>query len=122
MASDSAPINSVEKVAALMGDGVVFEGTSDLRKAAVSGLESGAIYHFALLVRDGAGNSALYPVVSVRTADVEPPTVGTCLSFSNVTNQSVTVAWGAAIDDVTSYGDLEYRVVVADVQEKVMTV
>lgn len=52
----------------------------------------------------------------------ESPTMGTGITFSNLTNSSVTVAWGAANDSLTANSDLEYKIVRATSSELIDTV
>ncbi|HRP69696.1 MAG TPA: Ig-like domain-containing protein, partial [Turneriella sp.] len=46
-------------------------------------------------------------------SDTTPPTVGTAITFSGISDTDITVSWGAASDNVTSQANLQYRLVKA---------
>jgi Tol biopolymer transport system component len=69
---------------------------------AVSGLETGQTYYFALKTADGRPNwSALSNVASGRIVDITPPARVTDLRVPATTSHSVTVSWTAPGDDGT---------------------
>jgi hypothetical protein len=113
-ARDAASIDTLAEVDAIVsGDGLVADYTVGLLTSAVTGLDSSASYAFAVVVKDAAGNGSLYAPATVMTLDVSAPTVGTAISVSNTTTSGLTLTWGAATDDLTSQGDLQYKVVKA---------
>jgi hypothetical protein len=48
---------------------------------------------------------------TTTSSDTTPPTVGTAISFSGISDTTVTVSWGAASDAVTATANLQYRLV-----------
>lgn len=77
---------------------------------------------FAVLVRDAAGNVALYPPQSVTTRETQPPVPGAGLVLSDHAATAVRLSWGAAQDNVSSAGGLEYRLVRASAAAEVDTI
>jgi hypothetical protein len=89
----------------------VFDYTSDVATHNLSGLTSSTSYAFALLVRDVAGNRALYAPATISTPDVSAPTPGSAITFGTTTATDIPILWGAASDDVTPAASLTYKVV-----------
>ncbi len=115
-AASAADIDTLAEVDAITAaPELVADFTADLTSSSVSGLSSSSSYAFAVVVRDAAGNRALYSPATQATLDVTAPTVGAAISFSSVAGTSLTVNWGAASDGVTAAADLEYKVVRAAV-------
>lgn len=113
-ASSAAAIDTLSEVDAITsGAGLIQDFTGDITTVAVNGLTSSTMYAFAVVVRDEAGNEALYDPDTVSTLDVSVPTPGLALSFSSIAPTSMTVDWGAASDDVTAAGSLAYKLVLA---------
>ncbi|MBV6492552.1 MAG: hypothetical protein LDLANPLL_00546 [Turneriella sp.] len=46
-------------------------------------------------------------------SDTTPPTVGTAITFSGISDTGITVSWGQASDNATSQANLQYRLVKA---------
>jgi hypothetical protein len=67
-ATSAAEIDTVDEVAARSGAGVALDWTDAATSVSLSGLTAGTTYHVAVLVRDGAGRSALYPLASATTS------------------------------------------------------
>ncbi len=78
-ASAAADIDTVEEADAITGEGLVADWTAALTSSNSGFLLSGTTYYFAVLVRDAAGNMALYDPVSLSTP---------AISFPKVTNLS----------------------------------
>ncbi|RNB89517.1 hypothetical protein EDM56_09995 [Brevibacillus fluminis] len=112
-----SPSNNLDTVANAEANGtVVQDWTANITSATVNGLTAGTIYYFNVLVKDEAGNKALYSGASQATTaapDTTPPTVGNSgiITASNATQNSVDLGWTAATDTVTSPGNLQYKVV-----------
>jgi hypothetical protein len=121
-AADAAAIDTLAEATAISGSGIVQNYTAALTQLSVSGLSGGTSYAFAVLVRDGTGNVALYAPITQATQDVVAPTVGTAVVFSNLTSTSVTVSWGAASDDVTAGAQLQYKLVRAATAAEIDTI
>lgn len=108
-------IDSVAEIDAKSGGDLLQDWTANITTRAVTGLTASTTYHFAVLVRDAAGNKAFYTPASQATtaADVTPPTTGTAISFASVSDTTLSVNWGAATDGVTAQVNLQYRLVKA---------
>ncbi len=100
----------------------VMAWTSAAVSCTASGLSSDTDYWFAVLVRDAAGNTALYAPKSARTLNASAPAPGSGPSFGSVTQTSLTVGWTAASDDVTPPASLQYKLVRADGASEIDTV
>ncbi len=117
-----AEIDTLAEVDAITaGAQLVLDFTANTTTTNATSLTSSTTYAFAVVVRDAAGNEALYSPATVSTLDVTPPTTGTPISFTDVLPTSVTVNWGAATDDVSAAADLEYKVVRADTEAELDT-
>ncbi len=68
-------------------------------------------YYFAVLVKDSAGNKALYTPALSATSDATAPTVGTSIAISSIAATSVTASWGVASDNATAAASLSYKLV-----------
>jgi len=110
-ATTSTAIDTIGEVEAITGGDLLQDYTANDIAQNVTGLSAGTIYFFAAVVRDAAGNKALYTPASQATPDLTPPTIGTAISFSSITGTSMAVNWGAATDAVTSQASLQYRLV-----------
>lgn len=77
----------------------------------VSGLTAGVTYAFTVVVRDQAGNEAIYSPVSVTTVltDDAPPDPGTDI-VAIESSASVDLSWGDATDNVSPASGILYRV------------
>lgn len=82
-ASAAADIDTVAEADAVTGEGLVRDWTAGSTSAPASFLLSDTTYHFAVLVRDAAGNMSLYAPVSQETVAVSFPKV-TNLSNGNL--------------------------------------
>jgi hypothetical protein len=110
----TANIDTIAEADAKSGADLIQDYTANITSKSVTGLTASTTYHFAVVVRDAAGNKAIYTPGSQATsatADVTPPTVGTAISFASVTSSTLSINWGAATDGVTAQTSLEYRVV-----------
>ncbi|TCO69050.1 fibronectin type III domain-containing protein [Marinisporobacter balticus] len=111
-------INSVADIET-SGNGTVAKNwTANITSATVTGLNENTTYYFNVLVKDEAGNIAVYTVASkatVLSADTTEPTVGNggTITASNETVSSVDISWTAGSDDRTAEGNLSYKVVYA---------
>ncbi len=99
---------------------VVLPWTTNALSAQVSATPSAATLFYAVLVRDQAGNTALYPAANVTTLVQGTPTIGSSIVSSQVTTSSFQVNWGAALNS----GDtsLFYKVVYAPLATDINTV
>ncbi len=79
----AADIDTVAEADAVTGEGIVEDWTAGITSAAASLLLSDTTYHFAVLVRDAAGNMSLYAPVEQKTAAIAFPKV-TNLSNGNL--------------------------------------
>lgn len=107
-------IDSIAEVDAKSGGDLLQDYSANITSQAVNGLSASTTYHFAVVVRDVAGNKTLYTPASQTTSaipDTTPPTAGAAISFSSVTGTTLAVNWGAATDNVTPQANLEYRIV-----------
>lgn len=78
--------------------------------ASVTSLSPQTAYTFNVIVRDEAGNEAVYQQVTTTTlADTTPPSVNGLLTYSSISMTGMTVNWSASTDDVTPTSSLEYR-------------
>lgn len=66
-AASAAEIDTIAEVDALSGDSLVMDWSANTYSVAETGLSSQTTYYFAVLVRDAAGNVALYSPQSVTT-------------------------------------------------------
>lgn len=72
-ASATTSIDTVAKADAITGAGIMADWTANLTTKAITGLSSATSYAFAVLVKDEAGNEALYSPASMTTlCDVKP--------------------------------------------------
>jgi hypothetical protein len=86
---------------------------TDINTVNVTGLTSATTYYFNVIVRDPAGNMAVYTTKSEATAtDSTPPTPGNSgtITTASVGAQSLTLNWTAASDDTFASNTLQYRV------------
>jgi hypothetical protein len=75
----------------------------------VKGLSTADTYYFTVLVRDRAGNIAVYMPQALSTVDSTPPVAKGPVVVSNISKDSLMVSWPPAIDDVTSQEKLQYK-------------
>jgi hypothetical protein len=125
-ATTLSDINTVAKAEAVTtSPGLVMDWTADVVSKLATGLTTGVTYYFAVLVQDAAGNMALYSLGSTAPVDQVAPTApngGVSVSFSNVTDNGLTVNWDAATDDGTTGTNLEYKVVRAVTTSAINTI
>lgn len=120
-ATTSAAIDTIAEVDAISGGDLLQDYTANDLTQNVAGLTASTTYFFAVVVRDGGGNKAMYGPVSQTTPDLTPPTSGAAISFSNVTDTTLTVSWGVATDAVTAQANLQYRLVKASTSAAIDT-
>lgn len=99
--------------------------TANITSATTTGLSAGTTYAFQVLVRDAAGNKAIYTAHTRATSnDTTAPTPGNSgtLATSGVTGSQVTLSWTAATDNGTAQASLEYKVVRASATTAIDTV
>lgn len=87
-----------------------------------TGLSAGTMYYYRVLAEGPSGSSQLSSEVSAMTVDEQAPVAGTGISFTSVTQSSLTVAWGEASDDVSSADALQYRLVRSNILADIDTV
>ena len=72
----AANINTVALADAKTGGDLLQDWTANITTKAVTGLAASTTYYFTVLVRDAAGNKAVYPVMSQATIiDTIAPTL-----------------------------------------------
>lgn len=121
-ASSSNLIDSVAEADAIAGAGLIMDWTANTTQANATGLSDATTYFFAVLVKDEVDNKVLYSPQSTTTLDGIVPTAGTGLSFTSVASTSMTVSWGAASDNVTAQGSLQYKLVKASASADIDTI
>lgn len=84
--------------------------TSGKLTATVSGLTSGQVYYFNIIVKDQADNKSCYAAFTLKIGkDIEPPVPGNMvISKSNIKASEVTLSWEKASDTVTEQSKLVY--------------
>jgi hypothetical protein len=112
-AASGAAIDTIGEADAITGADLVMDWTANTTTKTVTGLTDSTTHYFAVLVKDAAGNKALYVPASVTTSDGTAPATGTAISFPSTTYTGTMVDWGAATDNVTAQASLQYRVVKA---------
>lgn len=119
-AAQAPSLATVQDAAAVPDGSVVLPWTKNALSAQVSVTPSAATLFYAVLVRDQAGNTALYPGKNVTTLVQATPTIGSSIVSSQVTTASFQVNWGAAVNS----GDtsLMYKVVYASQATDINTV
>ncbi|AFM10713.1 chitobiase/beta-hexosaminidase C-terminal domain-containing protein [Turneriella parva] len=86
-------------------------GTQIANGATVNISAGGSTILRAMATRVGATNSS----ISSGTYTIDfPPVAGTAITFSNITQTSVRVNWGAASDAITATASLQYKLVKDD--------
>src|SRR5437868_4390087 len=106
--------NNLDTVANAEANGTVVLGyTADIATADGTGVESGTGYYFNVIVKDAAGNKAVYVTKNETTlADTTAPVAGNAgtITTANVATMSLTLNWTKATDDVTAQANLQYEV------------
>ncbi|MEW5849345.1 MAG: LamG-like jellyroll fold domain-containing protein [Myxococcota bacterium] len=120
-ANTVAEIDTVGEAAAITGAGVVREWGREFYGGLAMSLPPSTPFAFAVLVRDAAGNTTLYPPDTSSTTS-QPPVPGGDIVFTVVTDVMVELTWPPAGDDATGQGLLEYRVVRAATEFDLLTV
>lgn len=124
-ASTSTAIDTIAEVDAISGGDLLQDYAANDVTQNVTGLTASTTYFFAVVVRDVAGNKAIYTPASQATSaapDVTPPTAGAGISFASVADTTLTVNWGAATDAVTAQANLQYRLVKASSSTAIDTI
>jgi phosphodiesterase/alkaline phosphatase D-like protein len=105
--------NNIDTVASAESNGLVAQNyLADISSATINGLLPGTNYFFTVIVKDAAGNKAVYSVLSVTTTgDTTPPVPGnTGLMTSNSNSSSITLNWTKGTDNVSKQAALRYEV------------
>lgn len=109
-------INAIESTTTAFND-----WQASLLSADVTSLQPKTIYYFNVLVKDEAGNKAIYAFKSATTSaltpsiDKTPPTLSSSTITSSANSDiSYTINWMAATDDVSTISTLEYKVFLAE--------
>src|SRR4029077_15608996 len=106
--------NNLDTVANAEANGtVVLSYTTDIATANVTGLAPGTGYYFNVIVKDAAGNKAVYVTKNETTlADTTVPAPGNAgaITTANVATMSLTLNWTKATDDVSAQSALQYEV------------
>jgi hypothetical protein len=83
--------------------------TTDIATVNATGLVPGTTYYFNVVVKDVAGNKAIYNPVNGTTTSTSNPTPGTGPTISNITTFSFKATWGAATGGTPPYDYILYR-------------
>ncbi len=86
---------------------------ANITSKTVTGLEGSTTYYFNVVVRDSAGQKAVYVTkseVTSETPDTTPPVPGNSgnIYTSEISYSSVTLSWEYADDNITAKSSLEY--------------
>ena len=109
--TSTANIDTIAEADAKSGADLLQNWTTSITTKAVSGLTVSTVYHFAVLVRDGVGNVALYTPASQSTGpDTTAPSVPGLFSAGGSDTTSLTLTWFASTDNVTPQSSLVYEV------------
>ncbi|MGE5677166.1 MAG: choice-of-anchor D domain-containing protein [Pseudomonadota bacterium] len=109
--------NELETISDAVYNGTaVQDWEAGLTEIAITGLSPETTYYMNVLVRDEAGNKAIYQMGTADTVeadDTEAPEAGNSgrIETGNVTASSIDLEWDAATDNSTAQADLQYRVV-----------
>lgn len=104
--------NNLDTVANMEANGTaVGSYTAGSTSKAISGLTDGTTYYYNVIVKDEGGNKAAYTMKTLTTPDITAPTAGNSgtLSMDGSTDSSLSLSWTAASDNVTTVGNLQYR-------------
>jgi hypothetical protein len=102
--------NNINTVNSAVKNGTVVMGwTPGTLSRQVKGLSASGTYYFTALVRDKAGNIAVYMPQALSTLDSNPPVAKGQVSLSNISKDSLVVSWPPAIDDITPQENLQYK-------------
>lgn len=121
ISTDPSQVDTLAKAKNLTGAQLVSDWDLNYLSKNISSLTNGTSYYVAVLVRDEVGNTSMYGPQKVTTLDTEPPTIGSGITFRQVTANSIGFNWGNAQDNVTSTSLLQYRVVLAPQAEDIDT-
>jgi hypothetical protein len=110
-AADAAAIDTLAEAEGVAASQVVVDWTEGVSSGQLTGLDDAEAFAVTVLVRDAAGNKAIYTPVSGSSLDATAPTPGSALAFSAVGETSLTVSWGAATDNAAETDALEYKLV-----------
>ncbi|WP_411824313.1 Ig-like domain-containing protein [Leptospira sp. 'Mane'] len=110
--SSTANISTVALANAKSGSDLLMNWSANILLKIVTGLTASTTYHFAVLVRDAAGNMSLYSPVSMMTSapDVTPPVFSGLSSAINFGNGSVGTIWSAGTDSTSPQSNLVYEI------------
>jgi len=105
---------SLDSVSDIETNGTAFgEYTANITSKVVTGLIANTEYTFNVIVKDEAGNKAIYDPVENSTArdtSTAPTVSDGTITPSSPTSSTVTLTWTAASDDYDAAGDLLYSV------------
>jgi hypothetical protein len=104
-------VNSIEANTFPLGSIYTFDiYTANICTKTITGLNDNTKYYFNVIVRDQAGNKAVYAVNNYTTLDGTPPTPGNSgtLTLGGNTSNSITVNWTLGTDNKDT-GNLKYR-------------
>jgi len=93
----------------------VSEPTSNISSQSISGLAPDTTYYFNVVVEDTAGNKSIYTELSlVTSSDTLAPTAGgnqgANILATSRTENSVTLSWLFATDDISQSSSLKYSI------------
>lgn len=92
---------------------VITDWTADIASGNAAGLTAETEYYFNVIVKDEAGNMAVYKLCSAETADSTAPAAGSDgeLIITDLKKNSFSVSWTEATDSGTPGENLEYKAV-----------
>jgi len=109
--------NNVDTVSRAEANGVIAQAyTQDTATASIGGLTPGTAYFFNVIVKDAAGNKAVYQTASVTTSTdtIAPVPGGSGLITSTSTSSSISLNWSKATDNLSAVSALRYEVRVSN--------
>lgn len=113
-------LTTVAAAQAVPAERIIVPWARGTLSSAVSNATVETSFYYAVLVRDAAGNVALYPSASVTTLAYGAPVPGASLTFSSVSRTGFHVTWDSATDP--SNLSLSYKVVYASSTAEIDTV
>jgi Bacterial Ig-like domain len=108
--------NNIDSVGRAEANGTIVQTyASNMSSATVVSLNANTSYYFNVIVKDDAGNKAVYVTKSVTTAAAQDTTApipggGGTITFFNVGTMALTVNWAKASDNVSPPSQLLYEV------------
>ncbi|WP_167884381.1 Ig-like domain-containing protein [Leptospira ilyithenensis] len=108
----SSNINTIALANAKIGSDLLMDWSANVLSKTATGLVASTTYHFAVLIRDAAGNMNLYSPSSQMTAvpDVIAPLFLGVTAVNDAGTGSLTILWTQGTDLVSAQADLVYEI------------